>query len=269
MSDNNKIKYSADPHIAEIYDQRETQTSDIELVSSLIGSRTELAIFEPFCGTGRIAIPLARSGHHVIALDESQGMLDRLKLRLSQETPEVQGRVGIIASPVFAADWPDQQDVVILGGNCFYEVNFSDEQRALIHRAASALREGGYVFIDNDDHQSVQLLPQWQSPVGQQRKAVFPNGTCQDGTVLEGSTETLWFDIHGRFVHYKRRLKVTHADGNISQHQWLETCHPVVMDEVLEWVGEAGFAVEKTFGDKNGNPYSPQSLRCLVWARKE
>ncbi len=269
MSDNHKNKYSADPHIAEIYDQRETQTNDIELVLRLIGSQSELAIFEPFCGTGRIAIPLAKSGHHVIALDESQGMLDRLKLRLSQETPEVQGRVQIITSPVFAADWPNQQDVVILGGNCLHEVNSSDEQRALIHRAASALRDGGYVFIDNDDHQSVQLSPRWQSPVGQERKAVFPNGTCQDGALLETTNEMLWFDITGRSVHYKRRLKVTLPDGKISKHQWLETCHPVVMAEILEWVSEAGFAVEKTFGDKDGNPYTPHSPRCLVWARKK
>ncbi len=269
MSETNNKKYSADPHIAEIYDQHETQTNDTELILRLIGSRTELSIFEPFSGTGRMAIPLARSGHNVIALDESQGMLDRLKLRLSQEPPEVPGCVEIITSPVFATDWPVQQDVVILGGNCLHEVNSSDEQRALIHRAAASLREGGYVFIDNDDHQSAELLPSWQKPIGQVRKAFFPNGTCQDGTSLETTNETLWFDINGRFVHYKRRLKVTHVDGNVSQHQWLETCHPVVMDEVLEWVGEAGFEVEKTFGDKNGNPYSSQSPRCLVWARKK
>ena len=268
MSRDNKQKYSADLHIAEIYDQIETQTEDVQLLTRLIGPREDLAIFEPFCGTGRIAIPLARKGHHLVALDESEGMLARLRQKLKHEPRVVRDRFRIIASPVFAVDWPARQDVVLLGGNCFYEVNSSDEQRALIHRAALALREGGHVYIDNDDHQSVVLSPGRRNPRGEPREA-FPSGTCQDGTRLEGSTETAWYDIHGRFVHYVRRLTVTHPDGEVAHHEWRETCHPVVMAEILTWVKQAGFVVEETFGDRNGNPYGPKSPRAILWARRE
>ena len=268
MSDTDKQKYSADTHIAEIYDQIETQTDDIDLIRHLIDPHKNLTIFEPFCGTGRIAIPLAEDGHNLIALDKSEGMLQRFRQKLRAQPQAVRDRVQIVLSAVFAANWPGQVDVVLLGGNCLHEVNSSDEQRALVHRAASALRPGGHIFIDNDDHQSPELSPQWRKPPGNACRA-FPSGTCQDGTCLEGSTETVWYDIPCRLVHYARRLKVTHPNGEVTHHEWQETCHPVIMEEILTWVREAGFVVEKTFGDKKGSPYGATSPRALVWARRD
>jgi hypothetical protein len=202
----------------------------------------------------------------MIGLDESLGMLARLKGKIDRQ-PKLADRIRLIHTPVFAADWPRETDVVPLGGNCFYDVSSFDEQRALIWRAADSLRSGGRVFRDNDDHQSPTLRPGWQNPLGQPRKA-FPSGTCQDGTVLAGSTETVWFDVQGRFVHYIRRLTVTPPSGKPMHHEWEETCHPTIMADCLAWLEEAGFEVEQTFGAKDGRPYGPEAPRCLVWARR-
>ncbi|HUT14106.1 MAG TPA: class I SAM-dependent methyltransferase [Thermoguttaceae bacterium] len=266
MPENEKRKYDADLHVAEIYDRHETTVEDIALVRRLLGNRRRLRIFEPFCGTGRILIPLAQDGHEMIGLDESQHMLARLKSKVDSQ-PELADRIRLIHAPVFAAAWPGEMDVVLLGGNCFYDVSSCDEQRALILRAADSLPSGGWVFLDNDDHQSPTLQPSWQKPPGQRRKA-FPSGTCQDGTVLAGSTETAWFDVRGRFVHYIRRLTVTHPPAAPVHYQWRETCHPTIMADCLTWLQEAGFEVEQTFGGKDGRPYGPETPRCVVWARK-
>jgi len=268
MSATEKGKYSADAHIAEFYDQTETQTEDVGLIRRLIAGDGPLVVFEPFCGTGRIAIPLARIGHRLIALDESEVMLARLRAKLESEPQAVRKRFQTVLSPVFAADWPAEVDLVLFGGNCFYEVSSSDEQRALVWRAASSLCPGGHVYIDVDDHQSVELSPAWRKPPDQVRRA-FPSGTCEDGTVLEGSTQTVWYDVHARIVNYVRRLTVTHPDGGTTHHEWRETCHPVVMGEILAWVREAGLTVEATFGDQRGGPYGPESRRAVVWARKD
>jgi SAM-dependent methyltransferase len=40
-------------------------------------------ILELGCGSGRVTIPLARDGHHVVALDRSPEMLDRLRARIA------------------------------------------------------------------------------------------------------------------------------------------------------------------------------------------
>jgi len=73
MPENDKRKYDADRHIADIYDDHETTVEDVALVRRLIGHRRKLKIVEPFCGTGRILIPLAEDGHQMIGHDASSG----------------------------------------------------------------------------------------------------------------------------------------------------------------------------------------------------
>ena len=53
------------------------------------------AVLELCCGTGRVVIPLARQGHAVHAVDISEGMLQRLRERLSHEEAAVRSRVTI------------------------------------------------------------------------------------------------------------------------------------------------------------------------------
>ena len=50
--------YDVDAHVAEIYDQLETKTADVDLIRRLVGPGNRLRILEPFCGTGRVLIPL-------------------------------------------------------------------------------------------------------------------------------------------------------------------------------------------------------------------
>jgi SAM-dependent methyltransferase len=242
MPETTKQKYSADAHIAEVYDGRETQTDDIALLRRLIGRDPGLSIFEPFCGTGRILVPLAEDGHHLIGLDESAEMLQRLRDTLKR-LPDPERRVRLVQMPVLAARWPEDLDVVLLGGNCFYEVSSSDEQKALISRAASALRSGGHVFLDNDDHQSVTLQAEWQKPPGSPRRA-FPSGTCGDGTVLEGSTETAWYDVQGR--SRRRGVVALPVDAHVGPRAASVTA------------GEARDGPRGDIGGKIGQPYAPR-----------
>ena len=54
MSHNTAHMYDIDAHEAEVYDQVETYSNDIELIRRLPGNCARLRILEPFCGIGRI-----------------------------------------------------------------------------------------------------------------------------------------------------------------------------------------------------------------------
>ena len=82
--------YDLDAHVAELYDQLITTAEDIALVRRLIGPQKGLRILEPFCGTGRVLIPLALDGHVVVGLDRAQGMLSRARAKVGALPPEVQ-----------------------------------------------------------------------------------------------------------------------------------------------------------------------------------
>ena len=58
--------YDLGAHVAQLYDQIIREAEDIGLIRRLIGSRKRLRILEPFCGTGRIPIPLAFDGCHKV-----------------------------------------------------------------------------------------------------------------------------------------------------------------------------------------------------------
>ena len=217
MSYNPTNMYDLDSHIAEIYDQSEMYLDDLDLLLSFIDSVNLGAlgssaaqsiqihgILEPFCGTGRILIPLAQAGYTLVGLDQAAGMLDRARQKLSLLSAEVQSRASLFQADVITDEWPSGFDLVVLGGNCLYELATPEEQEGVIRSAAASLKPGGYVYVDND-HMEGDLAPSWQH-LGV--KPGFPTGTCADGTRVESTTETIWFDIHARLAKFHRTTRV-------------------------------------------------------------
>jgi SAM-dependent methyltransferase len=261
----NAIMYDVEPHIAEIYDQIETGTDDVMLIRRLIGDRKQVRILEPFCGTGRILIPLARDGHTLVGTDQASGMLARAQTKISQLPEETQRRITLIEADVTASEWPRGFDVVILGGNCFYELATPEEQEGCIMAAAAALIPGGQVYIDND-HMEGELDPAWQKP---SVRRGFPSGTCADGTRVASTTGTIWFDAPRRLAKFHRCTTVTRTDGSVIQQEYEQQKHPVSQVEVQTWLERHGFVIEQMVGDRAGAPYTETSERAIFWARLE
>jgi SAM-dependent methyltransferase len=259
----NAIMYDVEPHIAEIYDQVETYTDDIDLIRRLIGGRRSLRILEPFCGTGRILIPLALDGHTLVGLDQSKGMLARAQAKIEQLPEDAQHRITLAKADVTSDQWPQGFDLVILGGNCFYELATPQEQEGCILSAVAALNSGGYVYVDND-HMEGDLAESWRKP-GVSRG--FPTGTCADGTRIESTTETIWYDAPRRLVKFRRCTRVTLLDGRVTEKEYIQQKHPVSIVEVRTWLETHGLVTEQLYGDRAGNPYAETSKRAIFWAR--
>jgi SAM-dependent methyltransferase len=258
------MMYDVEPHIAEIYDQVETYTDDIDLIRRLIGGRRSLRILEPFCGTGRILIPLALDGHTLVGLDQSKGMLARARAKIVRLPEQVQRRITLTQADVVSVRWPQEFDLVILGGNCFYELATPQEQEGCIQSAAAALNSGGYVYVDND-HMEGELAESWRKPGASQG---FPTGTCADGTRLESTTETIWYDAPRRLVKFRRCTRATLPNTSVIEKEHIQQKHPVSTTEVRTWLETHGFVIEQLYGDRAGNPYTEASQRAIFWARK-
>lgn len=97
MNRNETNLYDLEPHIAEIYDQSQTYTDDVDFIRSLMRGRGALRILEPFCGTGRILIPLALDGHALVGVDQAVGMLDRARAKVEQLPEDVQQGDTVVA----------------------------------------------------------------------------------------------------------------------------------------------------------------------------
>ncbi len=264
MAVNSATVYDCDLRVAEIYDQSETSVDDVALIRSLILGHGPLRILEPFCGTGRILIPLAIAGHEIVGLDHSRGMLARAEGKVAVLAPAIRERVTLIEADVTREKWPSGFDLVILGGNCFYELATPEEQEGCVASAAEALRPGGTIYVDND-HMEGELDESWRQPG---IRDAFPAGVCSDGTRVTSSIETIWYDGPARLVRFRRRTRLTSRQGETVERDYIQQKHPVSAAEVESWLIAHGFVVERLYGDWSGTPYSSESERAIFWARR-
>jgi SAM-dependent methyltransferase len=237
--------YSLDRTFAEWYDENETYTDDIELIRGLIGGHGRLRILEPFCGTGRILIPLAQDGHEIIGIDQSRAMLDRAQMKIDALAKEIQRAITLVEGDVIAQAWPRDFDLVVLGGNCFYELATPEEQELCISSASAALKPGGYLYLDNN-HMEGELDEAWRKP-----------------------NETIWYDAPNRLWRQRRCSVITSSDGTTTKHEYVMQKHPVSVLEEQEWLVRHGFLILHLYGDRAGSTYTPEAGRGIFWARKE
>jgi SAM-dependent methyltransferase len=254
-----------DRYIAEIYDQHETQRDDVALIRSLIGDQP-VRILEPFCGHGRILLPLAEAGHEITGLDLSEQLLGCLDERIRHLSKDTQTRISFRKCDVIADAWPTGFDVVVLGANCFYELATPEEQEHCVRAAATALISGGYLYLDNN-HMEGELDLSWYKP-GVKENA-FPTGVCADGTQVRGTTETIWHDVTQRLVRFRRTVTIESPDGAVQKKEWTQQKHPPSTKEMSEWLQKHGFVMEELWGDRHRSPYSDESGRAIFWARKQ
>jgi hypothetical protein len=197
-------------------------------------------------------------------------MLDRARAKVangcgaSALPNTVQRRIILSEADVVAAEWPRGFDLVILGGNCFCELATPEEQEGCIASAAASLKPGGYVYVDNN-HMEGDLDESWREP-GVSHRGL--NGTCADGTRVESTSETIWYDAPRRLVRFRCCIRVTLPDGRVVEREHIQQKHPPSTGEVRGWLEAHGFEVEHLYGDREGNPYAENSKRAIFWARK-
>ena len=264
MSINQQNSYDINSHIAEIYDQNETEIKDVDFLRSLIKGKNIQRILEPFCGTGRMTIPLAMDGYSILGMDQAQGMLNLAQTKITKLPEAIQNKIVLGQKDVTSENWPTGFDLVILAYNCFYELATPEEQEYCIEQAARALNPGGYLFIDND-HMEGELDPSWQD-IGVVHKSI--SGKCKDGSVLENYRETIWIDVPKRLARFRRRYVITSPNGERKDHEFFQQKHPVSKVEVETWLKKHNFEIIGIYGDYAGNSYQDSSGRAIFFAKK-
>ncbi len=265
MARNTTNPYDIDTHVAEIYDQMESGTQDVGFIRRLTEGMGPLKVLEPFCGTGRVLLPLAQAGHTVTGLDSSAAMLGRARQKAERLPEEVRQRISLVEMDATCwDDWPAGFDLVILGGNGLYELATPEEQEGCIAAAAAVLNPGGHVYLDSDHMEGV-LDASWRQ-TGVVRGAL--TGTCADGAYVENWLETIWYDAPRRLVRFRRRTYVTLPEGKGLERIFEQQKHPVSRVEVQTWLEQHGLTVEGLYGDRSGGPYLESETRMIFWAKK-
>jgi SAM-dependent methyltransferase len=132
--------------VAASYDKDSAGMFDLALVEAAVDRLAELAIdggaLEFAVGTGRIALPLAERGVHVVGIDNSRAMLARLAEKPGSE--RIETVVGDMAATRVDGDF----SLVYLVFNTIFNLTTQDGQVACFQNAAAHLRSGGRFVIE-------------------------------------------------------------------------------------------------------------------------
>jgi SAM-dependent methyltransferase len=215
--------------IAELYDP--WSVSVIEDVGFYLeeARRSGGPVVELGVGTGRIAVPIAADGIHVIGIDSSRGMLDVCARRAALAGVDVDLRLGDLREPPVRERVP----LVICPFRSLLHMHTDEDRRAVLAAVRKLLRPGGRFVFD-----------------------VFTPGADDIAHTHDrwlerepGIFELAHWDETARTL----TLRVRGADGETTMAlAWLSA------DEWRALLEEAGFEVEACYGWFDRTPFKGQ-----------
>jgi ubiquinone/menaquinone biosynthesis C-methylase UbiE len=109
---------------------------EADLVAGLVG-KPPARILDAGCGTGRVAIELARRGYETVGIDVEASMLDAARAK----APDLEWVLGDLAS----AELPDDRfDLIVAAGNVMIFLELGTEA-AVVRNLARTVAPGGLV----------------------------------------------------------------------------------------------------------------------------
>ena len=212
-------------------------------------------ILEVGAGTGRVALPLARAGHAVTALDPSPAMLAIARERAAAEGLALTFLEGGLPNAPLP---PAAFTTVILPNDVFLACSAPGEQIAALRAAAAALAPHGRLALD------VAGPAHWLDPEGNGEPLLAFSGD------LDGESFSVWHtcedDLDAQTRGLRIRYELTGADGQVRGTESEHVLRYVTCAEVTEFLETAGLRVLDTWGDYSLGALTNGSERLIVTA---
>ena len=134
--------------LAELYDAVYADCADIAFWQTVVPAVNAGPLLELGCGTGRVLLPLARTGHEVVGIDLSEPMLARGRTKLKEEPPVVRGRVTLLEGDMTSFDLGRRFAQIYCAFGSFHHLRTVEEQLACLERCRTHLLPGGTLVLD-------------------------------------------------------------------------------------------------------------------------
>lgn len=205
------------------------------------------SVLEIACGTGRVAVRLARDGVRVVGIDLSPEMI-----RIAAQKSAGLGNVRWVKADMRSFQLDEIFDLALIPGHAFQNLNRPQDQAACLECIRRHLPPGGSLVV-HLDHMNVENM-RWLGDLTGEKKGVFEAAEefqhPQTGVPTrasrawsyEPSTQTailrtLWegLDSEGRVVSRVEREPIR--------------LHVVFRFEMEHLLSRAGFEIEAVYGD--------------------
>ena len=208
-------------------------------------------VLELGCGTGRIAVPVARAGARLVGVDRSAEMLVRGRQRLRRA--KLDRRAVLVRGDIRSLPFRSRPGftLVMAPYGILQSLTRERDLRATLESVARVLRRGGLFGMD-----LVPDLPRWSEYEGR---------TSLAGRTARGTRLTLVESVR---QDRKRRLTIfdqeyiERSGRDRRVHRFSLTFRTLSVPQMTRRLEAAGFRVNAVLGDYQGGPWDP---RADVW----
>ena len=215
-------------------------------------------VLEIACGTGRLLLPIRKSGVDIDGLDSSPAMIARLKERARTAGLEVRAEVADMRDFAMGRHYAR----IFCGFNGFAHCETIEDQLATLRCSLEHLEPGGALVI----HMSYPGPAYWSEPEG---KPVLEHEAPRPG----GGKLQLW-DTRRKDVVRQRQdsdVEIWELDASerpVAAHKFSTHQRWVYRFELELLLRSAGFARFEFFGGFDGRPLRTPDDQMIAWSTK-
>lgn len=227
-----------------------------------VASRVRGPVLELGCGTGRIALPLARAGVSLVGIDRSGPMLERAARRLAAQRPR-EGRSRKLRLKLVRGDIrtlpfePASFKAVLAPYGILQSLVRDRDLTATLASVARVLKPGGLFGID-----LVPDVPNWRE---------YANRVQLKGRTTGGAHLTLVESVRQdrrRHLTIFEQTYIRKLGGTTSRHSFDLTFRTLPIPAFTRRLERAGFAIEAVLGDYRGGPWDERAEVWIMLARR-
>lgn len=242
---------------ARFYDWENARTMgrrDVRCWERLAG-RVGGPVLELGCGTGRVAIPVARAGARVVGLDRSASMLDRARKRLRRA--RLGGSLQLVRGDVRHLPFPAASFGLVAAPYGILQSLLDDDTLdAALASARRVLRKGGTLGID-----LVSDLVSW----AEYDRRVKLRGPAGRGTARITLIESVRQEPAKGLTHFDQEF-VERRGRETRSHRFSLAFRTVSVEAMTSRLERHGFRVSEVLGDYEGGPWDPRADVWLILA---
>lgn len=214
-------------------------------------------VLELGCGTGRITLPLGRSGINVVGIDRSEAMLARARRRVRRLRPT--HRVRLVRGDIRHLPFRSPFALVIAPYGILQSLLQERDLAQTLAAVRDALEPGGAFGLE-----LVADLPSWE----EYRKRVSLKGwrRARGGTHVT-LVETVRQDPARRLTIFDQEF-TERRRGARRTHRFSLTFRTLTVPQMTRRLEQAGFEIVALLGDYRGGPWDPRADVWIILARR-
>jgi SAM-dependent methyltransferase len=233
-------------HNGDYYDLVNDFISDLPFYRDLCKS-IDGQILELCCGTGRLTIPLAKSGAQITGVDSSESMLSRAKIKANRENLNID----FFLQDIRELNLNHKFEMIFIPFNSLQNIYaVSDLERILAKIKVHLTENGLFVFdIFNPD---ISLM--YESSLKEHKVKEITNENNEHILIKEKCNYDPAAQVNRVTWYY-------HKNENIIEQKLDMRCYfPLEMDMLLKY---NGFEIISKYGDFDKNQFTGESLKQI------